>query len=105
MLPKSGIGVALSLILANTLALADGPGSRSVQSSTLSRLGPVGGWNPDGRGIFHWWDGDCFSSPRTPDDYCRKPLPRLHCLPRPVVVDQAHTHSWSHACPTCNRAR
>jgi hypothetical protein len=47
----------------------------------LSRLSPVGGWDPDGGGLLHWWNRDCFPRICAPDDYCRKPPPRV-CWPR-----------------------
>jgi hypothetical protein len=46
----------------------------------LDRWHPVGGWNPYGGGIFHWWKPGCFPCATAPDDYCKKPLPRL-CWP------------------------
>ncbi len=49
---------------------ASGPG-------LLGRIAPVGGCNPDGRGLLHWWDPDCYPRPCGPDDYCRKPFPRF----------------------------
>jgi hypothetical protein len=50
------------------------------QQVFLQRLHPVGGWQPYGGGLLHWWDPDCFPRCGTPDDYCRKPLPRV-CWP------------------------
>jgi hypothetical protein len=46
----------------------------------LQRIHPVGGWHPYGGGLLHWWSPDCFPRAGAPDDYCRKPLPRL-CWP------------------------
>jgi hypothetical protein len=46
----------------------------------FARLKPRGGWNPDGRGIFHWWNPHCYPRSCAPDDYCRKPMPNL-CRP------------------------
>ena len=81
MVRKSEIGIALIVTLANPSVFAEAPRTQGPHGSThfLHRLGPVGGWNPDGGGLFHWWNPDCFVNPCTPDDYCRKPLPRLHC--------------------------
>jgi hypothetical protein len=45
------------------------------------RLHPEGGWNPYGGGVLHWWKRDCFPCYSAPDDYCRKPLPRV-CWPQ-----------------------
>jgi hypothetical protein len=47
----------------------------------LHRLRPDGGWNPYGGGVLHWWKRDCFPCYTAPDDYCRKPLPRV-CWPK-----------------------
>lgn len=98
---KSGIGIVLVVILAGSLAFAGGPRIEGAQTSPhfFHRLGPVGGWNPDGGGLFHWWNRDCFASPCTPDDYCRKPLPRLHCLPCRAGVDHGHGHASNHGRP------
>jgi hypothetical protein len=46
----------------------------------LKRLRPVGGWNPYGGGVFHWWKRECFPRCGGPDDYCRKPPPNV-CWP------------------------
>jgi hypothetical protein len=53
------------------------------QGTFLKRLGPVGGWHPYGGGLFHWWDPHCFPKVGAPDDYCRKPLPRVCWPPYP----------------------
>ena len=57
----------------------------------LHRLAPVGGLNPDGRGLSHWWDPHCFPSPCGPNDYCPKPFPRV-CW-RPAVMVPAINRS------------
>jgi hypothetical protein len=66
--------------------------------SFLQRLNPAGGWNPYGGGLLHWWNLDCFPRSGTPDDYCRKPLPRV-CWPAnpsfstgapPAIADPQH---------------
>jgi hypothetical protein len=103
MLRLSGIGIVLGVILATTPAFAQGPCTQGPNNAShpLCRFGPAGGWNPDGRGLFHWWDRDCFTRPCTPDDYCRKPMPRLYCTPRPVAVGHAHAHP--DACGSCQR--
>jgi hypothetical protein len=49
----------------------------------LQRLRPVGGWNPYGGGVLHWWNPHCFPCQSAPDDYCRKPLPRVCWPPYP----------------------
>ncbi len=104
---KLGIGIVLGLILAGTAAWAGGPETQGTHSPGRSprRFGPVGGWHPDAGGLCRWWNPDCYTFPRTPDDYCRKPLPRPHCPPRPVGTAHAHGHPQSCPCPTCARAR
>lgn len=49
----------------------------------LKRLAPVGGWHPDAGGLWHWWPRHCFPCGGAPDDYCRKPLPRVCWPPYP----------------------
>jgi len=49
------------------------------QADFLQRLHPVGGWYPDGGGLLHWWNRCCYPRCGGPDDYCRKPLPRVCC--------------------------
>ena len=53
----------------------------SPQPHFVRRLRPTGGWNPYGGGVLHWWKRDCFPCYAAPDDYCRKPLPRV-CWPQ-----------------------
>jgi hypothetical protein len=48
------------------------------------RFAPAGGWNPYGGGVLHWWDPHCFPRCGGPDDYCRKPLPRVCWPARPT---------------------
>jgi hypothetical protein len=49
----------------------------------LQRLHPVGGWDPYGGGLLHWWNRHCFPHDCGPDDYCRKPLPKVCWPPYP----------------------
>jgi hypothetical protein len=49
----------------------------------LKRVAPVGGCDPYGGGLLHWWDPCCFPRGGAPDDYCRKPLPRVCWPPYP----------------------
>src|SRR5262249_59982140 len=67
--------------------MAGGPGlagerdcCEPPQEDFLQRLHPVGGWHPYGGGLWHWWNPCCFPRSGAPDDYCRKPLPRV-CWP------------------------
>ena len=57
-------------------------------SAAFPALGPAGGCNPDGRGLFHWWNPDCFPRSCGPDNYCRKPMPNV-CRPTPLSYDRA----------------
>jgi hypothetical protein len=54
-----------------------------AQPHALGRLAPAGGWHPDGGGLFHWWDPHCFPRCGAPDDYCRKPPPKVCWPPYP----------------------
>lgn len=49
----------------------------------LQRFSPVGGWFPDSGGLLHWWPQHCFPCRSAPDDYCRKPLPKICWPPYP----------------------
>jgi hypothetical protein len=49
----------------------------------LRRWHPVGGWDPYGGGLLHWWNPHCFPRCGAPDDYCRKLLPRICWPPYP----------------------
>ena len=53
------------------------------QQGFLQRLAPVGGCDPYGGGLLHWWPQHCFPCKGAPDDYCRKPLPRVCWPPYP----------------------
>jgi hypothetical protein len=73
--------VVLALLL-SAPARAGGPaGLDAHMPPFVTRLGPKGGCNPDGRGLFHWWNPHCFSRSCGPDIYCRKPMPNV-CRPR-----------------------
>jgi hypothetical protein len=104
MVRKTGIGFVVSVILSSTPAFAGDSWTQGPPNSThwLHRLGPAGGWNPDGGGLCHWWERDCFTYPCAPDDYCRKPLPRVRCAPRPLCADHVHGHPSTGICPKCS---
>ena len=53
------------------------------QQGLLQRVLPVGGCNPYGGGLLHWWPQHCFPCKGASDDYCRKPLPRVCWPPYP----------------------
>jgi hypothetical protein len=66
------------MVMAPMQASAGEPGELDARKPHfLGRLRPVGGCNPDGRGLFHWWNPHCFPRPCGPDDYCRKPMPNV----------------------------
>jgi hypothetical protein len=65
----------------------------------LARLRPVGGCNPDGRGLFHWWNPHCFSRSCGPDTYCRKPMPNV-CRPLAFNYDSAYPQQQPMPAPT-----
>ena len=74
-------------------ARADGPststdtgsfGDSPVEPGPQERRDPlVGGWQPYSGGLLHWWPRHCFPCAGAPDDYCRKPLPRMCWPPYP----------------------
>jgi hypothetical protein len=53
------------------------------EGNFLQRVSPVGGWDPYGGCLLRWWPRHCFPCVGAPDDYCRKPLPRLCWPPYP----------------------
>jgi hypothetical protein len=57
----------------------------------LQRVRPVGGWHPDSGGLLHWWNPHCFPRCGGPDDYCRKPPPRV-CWPPYYVWGPPEIH-------------
>jgi hypothetical protein len=78
--------LVLTLVASGQATGADRVRSDPGRQHFLERMHPVGGWNPDGGGLLHWWNPDCFPRCGAPDDYCRKPLPKV-CWPacRPPV--------------------
>jgi hypothetical protein len=73
----------LTLIAVGQALGGEQKGCESCQDCFLLKMQPVGGWRPYGGGLLTWWNHQC--SPRCggPDDYCRKPLPRVCCPPYP----------------------
>jgi hypothetical protein len=53
------------------------------ENTWLNRCRPVGGWCPDCGGLLAWWNPCCFPHCGGPDDYCRKPLPKVCWPPYP----------------------
>jgi hypothetical protein len=72
--------IVLTLILSGQALGGEGGSPEAPPQHFAYRLQPAGGWNPYGGGLFHWWNPHCFPCQAAPDDYCRKPLPRL-CWP------------------------
>jgi hypothetical protein len=60
-----------------------GQGAEPPRGHFLQRIRPSGGCNPYGGGVIHWWNPHCFPCQSAPDDYCRKPLPRVCWPPYP----------------------
>ena len=80
----SQIGVWAFLVLPIACSQAiDRFGYEQPPQSLLGRLGPVGGWDPYGGGLLRWWNPCCFPRCGAPDDYCRKPLPKVCWPPYP----------------------
>ena len=81
---KNHVRLAAIMLAMTTLAQtrAGGPDDWEAQQRPhfFGRIGPRGGWNPDGRGMFHWWNPHCYPRCYGPDDYCRKPWPNV-CRP------------------------
>ena len=75
--------VAVGLVLGACRLSAAPPCCDPPEDEFLRRLSPVGGWHPYGGGLLHWWPRDCFPRCGGPDDYCRKPLPRVCWPPYP----------------------
>jgi hypothetical protein len=79
-----GIGAVLLALSAAGWACGGEPPCAAPGPPCLpGRLGPAGGWHPYGGGLLHWWNPDWFPRSGTPDDYCRKPLPRFGWPPYP----------------------
>lgn len=72
------IGVLLTLVIAGGRGVAEEPRcSEPAQDGFLQPWRPVCGFSPYGGGLLNWWDPHCFPCWYGPDDYCRKPLPRV----------------------------
>src|SRR5438477_13156322 len=72
----------------------------------FERFHPVGGWHPYGGGLLHWWPPHCFPCRGAPDDYCRKPLPRVCWPPYPsyyIGGPPEICYPQGHGCRDCDR--
>jgi hypothetical protein len=77
-------GAVLLTLLAGGRAPGGEPGCcEPPQAGFFQRWHPVGGWDPYGGGLLHWWNPHCFPRSGTPDDYCRKKLPPVCWPPYP----------------------
>jgi hypothetical protein len=77
--------IVLALTSCSLAHGGDADDGEPLRPHFLARLGPRGGWNPDGRGMFHWWNPHCYPQACGPDDYCRKPMPNV-CRPWPNTL-------------------
>jgi hypothetical protein len=81
---QAGMWALVLIAMTGPQALGGEPGAcEPPQQRFVQRLHPVGGWDPYGGGLLHWWNPHCFPRYCAPDDYCRKPLPRVCCPPGP----------------------
>ena len=70
----------LLTLIAVGRALGEEPqGCEPPQQCFLKRLSPAGGWCPYGGCLLDWCHRHCCPRCGGPDDYCRKPLPRVCC--------------------------
>jgi hypothetical protein len=75
--------LVLSLIASGQALAGDRGYCEPGPQHLLQRIHPVGGWHPYGGGLLHWWPRHCFPRCGGPDDYCRKPPPRVCWPPYP----------------------
>jgi hypothetical protein len=103
-----GVAALLVALMATGAGMAaEPPCCEPPQECWLQRLGPVGGWNPGG-GLLHWWDAHCFPCGGAPDDYCRKPMPKVcwPCYPPYFTWGPPEVcHPQSNSSGDCNRPR
>jgi hypothetical protein len=74
------VAIVVSLVVTGQALAGDDGCCQTDRRHLLERFRPVGGWQPYGGGIFHWWTPHCFPRSHGPDDYCRKPIPNV-CRP------------------------
>jgi hypothetical protein len=77
------MAVLLALLIVSRVAAGDPRCCEPPQERWLQRVHPVGGWDPDGGCLLHWWPCHCFPRCGAPDDYCRKKLPPVCWPPYP----------------------
>jgi hypothetical protein len=78
------IGAVFVAMLAGGRGLgADGGCCEPSEDGALRRLSHTGCWHPYGGGLLRWWPTHCFPCGGAPDDYCRKPLPKVCWPPYP----------------------
>ncbi|MHB1421586.1 MAG: hypothetical protein ACYC3I_00035 [Gemmataceae bacterium] len=75
------IGAFLLSLISGDWACGEGPFCCEPDAPHFqARFAPAGGWFPYGGGLVHWWPKHCFPRDGLPDDYCRKPIPKV-CWP------------------------
>lgn len=80
------VWIGILLLTAAAVGRAEGGDSQPCQQGPVGWLKswhPVGGWDPDGGGLLHWWNPHCFPCAGGPDDYCRKTQPCVCWPPYP----------------------
>jgi hypothetical protein len=80
---QAWVGAVLLALLAARGACSGEPPGCEPHSAGVGRFAPAGGWHPYGGCLLHWWPRHCFPCGGAPDDYCRKPLPRVCWPPYP----------------------
>jgi hypothetical protein len=75
--------LVLSLFTSSRALGGDAERSDPRPQHLFQRVHPVGGWHPYSGGLLHWWNPHCFPRSLGPDDYCRKPPPRVCWPPYP----------------------
>jgi hypothetical protein len=84
---RGALAVVLALVPWNSVTGGEGVLPEPSGQHLFQRMRPVGGWHPDSGGLLHWWNPRCSPPCGGPDDYCRKPMPRI-CWPpyRPFYI-------------------
>jgi hypothetical protein len=75
--------LVVALLGGEGMLRAEPPCCQPPQDGFLKCLAPAGGWCPYGGPVLHWWPRCCFPCSGAPDDYCRKPLPKVCWPPYP----------------------
>jgi hypothetical protein len=100
------LGALLLALAAVSSGPAEEPRACEPQGPFLQRILPAGGWHPYGGGLLSWWDRSCFPRCGAPDDYCRKPLPKVCWPPYPPYYTYGPPEICApqgKACGDCNQ--